>query len=112
MRSARSGDLDRECALSAEAFQGQNLALTSIDPFILEFIIEGMPWTPLDEQYRLAGYERIARFTFGIASNNITNVGAGVLVHHNGKRAESYTTHPSLSNNLVLPQLPQVSPRS
>jgi hypothetical protein len=48
--------------------------------------MENMPWTPMDEHFRLAAYERISRLTVGIASNKNTNVGTGVLVRRHTAR--------------------------
>jgi hypothetical protein len=52
-----------------------------------------MPWTALDEQSRLAAYERIARFTVGIAANNNLNIGTGVLVRQNENRCILTAAH-------------------
>jgi hypothetical protein len=52
-----------------------------------------MPWTALDEQSRLAAYERIARFTVGIAANNNLNIGTGVLVRRNENRCILTAAH-------------------
>ena len=49
-------------------------------------MIKSMPEKPIDEQFRLAVFERISRHTVGISTDNNTGVGTGSLISSNGER--------------------------